>query len=757
MPQNPKTSGRSISQAFLPLFVGLSILAIGASAPPATSISDRTFETPLVITSEAQQTIGYLENVHLNREAVRLEDFGKAIEMYMKDLDQRRLFFLDTDRAELEGEYGNALKFNVERGRVNAAYAIFSTYARRAEARINWVLQHLDGDFDFTGDDTYPVDRSDAPWPSNSAEADDLWNRRLKYELLAELLSQTANNGDDAELAPEAEPVDPLVEAKDVVRRRYERLLRQIGETESLEIAESFLSAIARLYDPHSSYLSPDTFEDFEIQIRLELVGIGAVLETNEDDYCVIRELITGGPADLGKLLNPGDRIVAVAQAGAEAVDVVGMKLRKIVQLIRGTQGTNVHLTIWPAGMDSSIRREIVINRDVVKLNAQRAHAAIFDVPSAEGRLNKLGVITLPTFYGDGNSPEAPSATRDVAELITRLRDAGIEGLVLDLRRNGGGLLSEAIDLAGLFIDRGPVVQVKRYSGQVDVSSDQDPSVAYTGPLAVLVDRFSASASEIVAGALQNYGRAVVIGDTSTHGKGTVQTLVELQRDRRIPGAASRVGAVKLTVQKFYLPDGSSTQLKGVVPDIILPSPYQYVTNIGEQDLQNPLAWDEIPTSLFNGRPLDPLVRSSLLESSRQRQGTLPEFDFLNRYIDWFRQDQEELKGVSLNLVARQTKKEENDAFRTLMKAEFDVLSESRFAFTEFRLAEPPQRLVVEEEDEQAFNILGLNADGGYEDMDIALRESLRVLEDVLAFNQQALLSNASGPAPVAVFRPRNG
>jgi len=374
-----------------------------------------------------------------------------------------------------------------------------------------------------------------------------------------------------------------------------------------------------------------------------------------------------------------------------------------------------------------------------VKLNSARAHGAIFDVPAADGTSTvPIGVISLPSFYGGedpGSGEEPTSASKDVAELITRLKAQNVTALVLDLRRNGGGLLSEAIELTGLFINSGPVVQVKDYTGHIDVDSDENNAVLYDGPLAVLVDRFSASASEIVAGALQNYGRAVVIGDSSTHGKGSVQTVIEMKRV--IPGImmpAGKTGAAKLTVQKFYLPSGASTQLKGVIPDIVLPSIDDYLP-IGESDLNNALVWDEIPSSFFDGKPLNAGLRQSLLEASRKRQAELPEFAYVRKDVDWFKARYEQ-KLVSVNLEERRKQKEVDDVFRKEMKAERQQLEKNAYAFREVRLVPaPPPRIKAEKKPED------VQEDGedqeeetneSYSKTDIRLREALRVLNDAL-------------------------
>jgi carboxyl-terminal processing protease len=555
-----------------------------------------------------------------------------------------------------------------------------------------------------------------------------------------------------------------LEEAKEVVRKRYERMLKNVGEIEGTDLAEYFLSNMARIYDPHSTYFSAETFEDFGIQMKLQLVGIGALLGL-EEDYCFIKEIVPGGPADIDKQLKPNDKIIAVAQGNsdAEPVEVIGMKLRKIVEMIRGTKGSQVKLTIQPAdATDTSARKEITITRDIVKLNSARARGAVFDVPDASGKETvPLGVITLPAFYGpaDNDDPEAEktTATKDVARLIEQMKAAGIKGLVLDLRRNGGGYLSEAVDLTGLFIPRGPVVQVKNYAGEIQIDNDNDSGVAYEGPLAVLVDRFSASASEIVTGALQNYGRAVVIGDTSTHGKGSVQTVLEMKNlVPQLAHAPDKSGAAKFTVQKYYLPNGSSTQLKGIVPDIVLPSIDEYLP-IGEGSLPHALVWDEIPTSFFDGSPLDPKVLTALRESSVTRQKKLDEFLYLQRNVDWFKMRQEQ-KQVSLNLEARRLQKEADEAFRKQMKAEKEELAKSDFKFREFRLGPPPPPKIAapKKDSELDEELIELSTDEDtYAKVDVPLRESLRVLNDAVDMGENRQYWASNHPPLTALVSPK--
>ena len=669
--------------------VSLALLATGRALP------ERNFETSRTLATEVSTMVELLEQVNFNHEAVNHEPKdrlgGDLIHDYMAELDPNRLFFLATDQEAFTRRYasGSGLYYTLRTlGRLDSAFDIYVEYEKRVESRVNWIFDDLNKDFDFTTHETYPLDRTKSAWPATEAEANDLWHRRLKFELLQDLLDKKT-----------------LAEAKKDVHRRYERLLKNLADTDTDEVAEIFLTSLANLYDPHSCYFSAETYEDFGIQMRLSLVGIGAMLG-KDDDQIEVKELIPGGPADLSKQLHPNDKIIAVTPDGGEPVELIGMKLRKIVDLIRGEKGTKIRLTIVPAGVtDDSVHKEVSIVRDVVKLNSARARAAIYQVPGPGGEAVPIGVITLPSFYGLSGDDEdsaadaaRSSATQDVAELINRLDAAGIKGLVLDLRNNGGGLLSEAINLTGLFINKGPVVQVKSFSGEVQVDDDEDSHISYTGPMAVLVSRFSASASEIVAGALQNYGRAIIIGDRSTHGKGSVQTVVEMKNVNRMLALlpeTDKTGAAKLTIQKFYLPNGSSTQVKGVIPDIVLPSIDEYMP-IGESDLPHALIWDQIPSTQFSGHPLDPKVLLPLREASQFRLEHLEEFGYLRKSIDWFKAKQA-TKEISLNLVDREQQKQADDAFKKAMEAEKDKLAKNDFPYKEFTLVPPPPKLAAPE------------------------------------------------------------
>jgi carboxyl-terminal processing protease len=692
------------------------LLAFVALSTVLPGTSDRDYSTNPLMQNEVRTLKELLRYVHFNRNAVTSEDYPKLITDYMALLDPQRLYFTAADEQSLRRLYGSTLENAIEyNGNIDAAFRIFGLFEQRVRSRITWVKDRLKEDFDLTADETYVVDRTKGPWPANQEESDDIWRRRLKAEYINEIL---------AKKTPEA--------AKLTMSRRFERFLKNTTEVQSNEIQERFLTALTRLYDPHSSYFSAPSLDDFNIDINLHLFGIGAVLSVNEEGFCTIVSVVPGGPADLTGKVRPKDRIIAVQQDQAEAVDVVGMRNRQIVQMIRGPKDTKVTLTLIPANAtDESKTEQITITRGEIKLNQARAFAELHEVPAAAGKVSRVGVITLNSFYGEtGEADDAKRATasNDVAELIGKLRGENIDALVIDLRRNGGGLLSEAIKLTGLFIEQGPVVQVRDSLGRVSLGRDNSPAVAYDGPLAVLTSRFSASASEIFAGALQNYGRAVVIGDSTTFGKGTVQVVFEMQN--YLPKLArdyGRAGAAKLTTQKYYLPNGASTQLRGVVPDIALPSIDDFL-EIGEAREPNALIWDEIRAAPFSGAPLNQAFVAPLQAASQQRQSTLDEFAVLRRNIDWFR-TRTERKEISLNLARRQSEKEESETTGKRFDEEYKTLATNDFVKHEIKLdavlaaKEPPP----EPEEEGDPDSAGHNAGARF---DVHLREALRVVAD---------------------------
>ncbi|MBI2497174.1 MAG: carboxy terminal-processing peptidase [Opitutae bacterium] len=676
---------------------------------------------------ETRTLVQMLEYFHYNKDAVSSADYPELISDYLKELDPQRLFFTAEDEQHFRKQYGSRIETDLAYlGNIDTAFDIYKVYEARVQARASWIFAELKKDYDFTTREFYTPDRSKSPFAANAAEVDDLWRRRIKYELLQDVLAKKS-----------------LDEARTTVRKRYERMLKNLGDTESPDVQEAFLSSLTRMYDPHSSYFSADTLQDFSIQMKLSLVGIGAVLSIEDDGNCVVREVVPGGPAYHSGQIRVNDKIVAVQQPGAENIEVIGMKLRRIVDMIRGDKGTKVTLTVLPHDApDATKTKQVVITRDIIKLNSARASASIYDVPGEDKQTVPLGVITLNSFYGppdeSAESDVRSTATQDVAELIGKLKQQGIQALVIDLRRNGGGLLSEAVDLTGLFISHGPVVQERDFQGQVTVDSDNDSAVAYNGPLAVLTSRFSASASEIFAGALQNYGRAVIIGDSSTHGKGTVQAVLEMKNYLpRLSQNLDNTGAAKLTVRKFYLPNGASTQKKGVTPDITLPSIDDYLP-VGESSLPHALMWDEIRSTPFAGKALAQTFVKPLLEASRERQEKLEEFAFLRKNIDWFKERQEQ-KTISLNLDQRQALKLADDEFKKKMDAERDQLAKANYPTREIKLdsilkaeADGPKPAAVATVDDGDTDAPDPEEQAK---LDVHLRETLRVMTDALRLN----------------------
>ncbi|MBC2593703.1 carboxy terminal-processing peptidase [Ruficoccus amylovorans] len=690
---------RSISLA---LFVFLA----GGALAQAEKLNSAPFETTGTMREETRYLIQCLETQHyLNQPLSKLDSEG-FIKSYIQDLDPQHLFFLQSEINDYEARFGPSLYLFLERGRLYPAFVIFEDYRDRVIARAAWVQERLQQDFNFTSESTYAPDRSKTEWPATEAEANALWEKRIEYQVLDQILSEIDNDEvavDEAvkekvdataaaEVVVAAEEVvvpeitpEMLTEARDVIRKQYERMEKSVTELEASDVQEIFLTALTHMYDPHSTYFSANSLEEFSIAMRNSLVGIGAVLQDNEG-YCTIKELLPGGPAERSRELDPEDRILAVAQGkDGEFVDVVGMKLTKIVKLIRGKEGTLVRLLVRPAKGDPSDRKTVNLVRDEIKLTANLASAEVFDVPAGNTTV-PIGVIELPAFYGSGDpSSDEPSTTGDVEELIGKLKDMGVKGLVLDLRRNGGGLLTEAIGLTGLFIPDGPVVQVRDIMGQVQGRVDDNGMVAWDGPLIVLVSRFSASASEIVAGALKNHNRAIIVGDEETHGKGTVQAIFEMNRSNFLSSVKPRRGAAKVTVQKYYLPDGTSTQIKGVRSDIVLPSANMLLP-IGEDDLPNAMAWDSIPGMEWSysidftpeGEPISPALLDDLRQRSMDRQGALEEFTYLNDNIDWVKKRREQ-KDYSLNLSERLALRKEDELFQQKMKKGLRELASLNF------------------------------------------------------------------------------
>ncbi|MCX7865995.1 MAG: carboxy terminal-processing peptidase [Limisphaera sp.] len=671
--------------------IGLSCLVWlgqGASAPEVQVGSDRAApEKPIVRPqlkpTPAEGRIAYvaarlLESQHYTRQAFDDTVSSRFLERYIESYDPQHLHFVQSDLREFEFYRHRLDDYILRRQDTTPAFEIFDRFFERLQQRVAYVEELLRTEtFQFDTDERVQLDRRKAPYPKDLNEARKLWRDRLRYEYLQEKL-----NGEKPQ------------QITNTLLRRYHRNLRMFAEWDNADVLQVYLNALAHVYDPHSDYLGKQQMENFAMGMNLALEGIGAEL-TSPDGYCTIRRLIPGGPAERSKKLKEKDRIVAVAQGDGPFVDVVDMNLNKVVQLIRGPKGTTVRLMIIPADApDPSVRRVVTLVRDRIRLEDQAAKARVVDWPEEGGGTRRIGIIDLPSFYstmdfvGTEDRSDYRSCAADVARLIEKLKAEGVEGLILDLRRNGGGSLEEAIRIAGFFIPRGPIVQVRDGDGRVTVKEDRDPRMLWEGPLVVLTSRFSASASEIVAAALQDYGRAVLVGDASTHGKGTVQA-PSLLRNFMRPSAilTNDPGLLKYTVSKFYRANGESTQLKGVVPDIVLPSVLNVSKDIGESALDNPLPWDTIESAKYERLDWVAPYLEELRRRSASRVRASRDFAYVQEDIEQFLKMQED-RSLSLNEQARLKEKEEQEARRKARARERMARNEPEIPVRELTLAD---------------------------------------------------------------------
>src|SRR5438477_10112816 len=618
------------------LALGTILPAAAIAAPPAVAASKETI---------AMSVGRLLEEGHYTHQKLNEEVSRKFLQTYLEMLDYSHLFFTQKDIDELNAKYGNSIASDVLLGTLKPAHEIYDLYTKRVDERVAKIKELLKHPIDFKSDATIELSRQKSPWPKDEAEADQLWRGRITNELLQEHLSE--------------HPIEP---APQLVARRYDRLGRNVHEQDKDEQMKLFLDALAQTYDPHSEYLSKADMKNFSINMGLALVGIGAMLRT-EDGYAKIESLVPGGPAQVDGRLKVGDRITAVGQGSADFVDVREMRLDKVVEMIRGKKGTHVRLLVIPSdATDPSRRKSVELVRDEIKLKDQEARADIIIRKDENGDPIKLGWLTLPSFYADMDRHQK-STTRDVLALLKRLKKENIAGLVVDLRRNGGGSLEEALSLTGLFLKSGPIVQTKDYNGYIRISSDPDNGISYIGPLVVLTSRQSASASEIFAAALQDYGRAVVVGDKNTFGKGTVQTILPIGRFASLLGSHSEEdGALKLTIQKFYRVAGGSTQLHGVASDIVLPS-LSDLPELGEGALKNCLPYDEVAKAKYTKwSDTHSLFLDQLKRRSAERVQNDREFHYVSEDMGRLRQKLNDNR-ISLNEDVRR-KELEDDKIR---------------------------------------------------------------------------------------------
>ncbi len=704
------------------------------------------------------RVVGFLlSQTHFKRTPLNDDISTAFLRKYMESLDYSRMVFLQPDYDEFEARYGTLLDNLTKRGDVSPAFEIHKRYFTRLKTAHSWLEEIIWTNFDFTIDESFVADRTKANWPANEQEARDLWRKRVKYEVLGtrlgkrrgvEAMKAKVNNGEVAR-KDDGTPVKPydIKTEKEKILRRYERFLRVRTEMDSGDVLQVYLTALSNGYDPHSDYFSPREAENFEINnIKLSLTGIGARLQW-DDGYTKLIELVPGGPAIRSKKLKPGDRITAVAQGEeGEAVDVIEMELDKVVDKIRGEKGTMVRLTIIPVdAADDSETREVRLIRDKIKLTDSLAKSQVIDYPGGNDSQPRLGVINLPQFY--------ENCAHDVALILERFRKEKVSGIVLDLRRNGGGLLPEAVKLAGLFIDQGPMVQVIDSRRRKQVLQDNDTKIGYDGPMIVLVGKLSASASEIVAAALQDYGRALIVGSLSTHGKGTVQTVMPLNNWVRLPDS----GKLKLTVSKFYRVVGSTTQKQGVIPDLILPSPYDYM-EIGEATLPNCLEADH--TEKLNYRRVNRVAGrvEPLTKLSNGRVKDDQDFAYILEDIETLKKRLKD-KSISLNETKRLTEKDEEKAKRDNRKKERKTrgdAKESVFDLT-IKMIKTNTKLGDEvENEEKPIRLEETPEDGEVEEeeedqpkLDPHMRETLHILHDYIKLldpkKQVAVKENGAG------------
>jgi carboxyl-terminal processing protease len=585
----------------------------------------------------------FIQKSHYRHASVDDELSSKVLDRYIESLDNNRMYLLASDITEFE-KHRYSLDDMVRSEPLDPVFEMFELYRTRVRERLAFALSILEIEPDFSINEEYVFDREELPWLETTEQLDELWEKRVKNDALSLTLAEKT-----------------WEETQEILEKRYSRFMKRMDQVKSDDVFETFMNAFAHTLDPHSSYLSPRNSEEYRIQMSLSYFGIGASLQI-EDDYVMVINIIPGGPAAIDGVLQPKDRITAVAQGeDGELVDVIGWRLDDVVQLIRGEADTVVRLQIMPAGdLPGGEERVLSLTRNQVKLEEQAAKSEIVTVPR-DGRGWKIGVIEVPSFYRDYRALSTgdknyTSTTKDVKRLIGELEEQGIDGLIIDLRDNGGGHLTEATALSGLFIDNGPVVQLRNSNGRISRLDDPDPvpRVAYTGPLAVLVNRYSASASEIFAAAIQDYARGVIVGQ-QTFGKGTVQNLYSLDQYVRRPDDEG-LGQLTLTIGKYYRVTGESTQHRGVDPDIALPSHID-ATIVGESVRESALPWDTIRTTKFRpGAPLDSTI-SSLSASHNERSQGDPDFLYLVEGI----RDIEEVrakKTVSLNIENRLEERE---------------------------------------------------------------------------------------------------
>ena len=635
-----------------------------------------------------------LQNSHFARLPFNAELSQRFLDDYLKDLDFQRLYFTQEDVEGFNLKYGDNLHTLLLHGNsMPAATEIYGRFKKRVEERVELTESLLKSEnFEFSKDESVMLSRKDAAWPKNDKEAADLWRLQIKEAVLGETLRREMLT----KMAKEQGKSDPGSSdrsPKEKVSLRYKRFLSSVEDGDDEETANYFLSSIARSYDPHTDYMSFREMNRFKDGMKNELVGIGALLKGEEDGATKIMGIVVGGPADREGTLKLNDRVVAVDTLNTgkpeEIVDIMFMKIDKVVDYIRGKEGSSVALKIEPAGGPPGETKIVVIKRDKVEMKDEQASGDLIEMKSELGATRRLGVISLPSFYADFEEGKVRCSV-DVERILKRLTEEKIDALILDLRNNGGGSLEEVRRMTGFFIDSGPVVQVKNTLGQVQVKDSDNGKPIYTGPMIVMTDKSSASASEILAGALQDFNRAVIVGDTSTFGKGTVQQPMDIGRMLPLFAARNRAGFLKVTIQKFYRPSGSSTQMDGVAANVVLPS-LADALEMGEEFLEHPLPHDRIrPAGDFKSLDPQALFIPRLKELSQERLNADKDFSYVIQDV-LKAKDRFKANLVSLNQATRQKELAESDATQKERNAErrtrfAKIATEDKQALTFFKI-----------------------------------------------------------------------
>jgi carboxyl-terminal processing protease len=626
------------------LLVVCALLAGTAQAPVAKAVA--TANSQDLSPTERQRRVSKLvsnviERSHYRQSPINDPVSSLVLDRFIEQLDGGRSYFLASDIAEFE-RYRYQLDDAVVNGQLEPVFAIFNRFQVRNRERVNYAVDLLKTEPDFTVDESFEFDRAKAPWAKSPEELNDIWRRRVKNDAVSLMLTEK-----------------PWAETKDILQKRYERVVKRTEQVTSDDIFEVFMNSFAHVFDPHSSYFSPRNSEEYRIQMSLSYEGIGASLQL-VDDYVTVLNVLPGGPAAINGTLGANDRIIAVAEGkSGKPVDVIGWRLDDVVQIIRGKVGTTVRLSILPAGAaPGSPEKVLELQRNKVSLDAQAAQKEVHTIKRGDREM-KVGVINVPSFYQDfeaksSGAKDYRSTTRDVQKLITELKAEKMDALIMDLRGNGGGHLTEATALSGLFIPAGPIVQLRETGGRVEVLDDPEPNTAWDGPMIVLVDRYSASASEIFAAAIQDYGRGIIVGQ-QTYGKGSVQNLYPL--DRYALGPDPGFGQLTVTIGKYYRVTGESTQHRGVQPDISMPTAIS-PEEVGESTRESALPWDRIrPAEFSKEGQLTPAI-AALEQTHEQRIATAPDFRSLLADLDSFEKIRTQKK-LSLNLKTRVAEREQ--------------------------------------------------------------------------------------------------